>query len=202
MPESNPSDDQGRLTKARELMRGYTSQFKQPVLAWHDIATEMTQRDTEVVLVDVRTAEERAVSVVASAISQEEFLTNKLPRIQEQLRVQQGQEQGEEEPWQEKKKVLVVPYCTIGFRSGQFADKLVRDYGLPRDMVANGEGVVLFSHDPNVRFVRPGASGEHVATNRVHVFGTTWDLCASSLETQIFGMWSWLSNAVWALLRR
>merc|ERR1719469_909914 len=47
---------------------------------------------------------------------------------------------------------LIVPYCTVGYRSGLYCKELVDDHGLPS--VRNGEGVILWTFDGD-GLVRP-----------------------------------------------
>jgi rhodanese-related sulfurtransferase len=82
-------------------------------------------------LIDVRLPEEQAVSMIQSAVSLDEF--------------EAAEANGEYSPeLLAATNVVLVPYCTIGYRSGTYAEKLkARGY---KD-VRNGEGVVMWTHD-------------------------------------------------------
>lgn len=68
---------------------------------------------------------------------------------------------------------LVVTYCTIGARSGRFAAKLSRE-GF--DVVNLRGSILAWAHagQPVVNQQGP--------TNRVHVYGPTWDLLPDGFE--------------------
>ena len=75
----------------------------------------------------------------------------------------------------------VVAYCTIGYRSGEFAEKMA-EKGL---MVFNLEGGIL-------TWVWEGgilhnAAGQTV--KQVHVYAEKWDLAPLGYETTQFGFW-------------
>jgi len=100
----------------------------------------------EVVLVDVREPEERAVSIIPGAITREEF---------EATKSQLG-----DRP--------VVAYCTIGYRSGEFVELLVKE-GIP---ARNLEGSILAWVNAGQPVVDPSGA----ATKRVHTYGRQWAL--------------------------
>ncbi|CAN0412274.1 unnamed protein product, partial [Laminaria digitata] len=101
---------------------------------------------------------------------------------------------------------VVVPYCTVGYRSGVYAKKLL-DLGYPS--VRNGEGVVLWTHDVGSGLVAPKAdvtlagtglgngaedragNGEDVEVKRLHVYGPPWDHAREDFETVIFTPKGW-----------
>ncbi|CAJ1431115.1 unnamed protein product [Effrenium voratum] len=119
------------------------------------------EKGEEIVLVDVRCAEEQQVSMMPGAVTKEHFESQVLPKLR-----------------QEPKGRLVVPYCTAGFRSGIYAKELVK-YGLN---VRNGEGVVMWTFDGN-GLVRPS---ETSLVKEVHVFGKPWDMAAEGYSTVYF----------------
>ena len=98
---------------------------------------------------------------------------------------------------------LVVPYCTVGFRSGLYAKDLLEQHGLQN--VRNGEGVIMWTFDGNglvqpAPATAPEALGRSVTddavvseqaalqnvTKRVHVFGKPWDMAAEGYTTEYF----------------
>ncbi|KAL1521964.1 hypothetical protein AB1Y20_021610 [Prymnesium parvum] len=109
-------------------------------------------------LIDVRTAEERAVSMIPGAISAAAFerLCDEQPET-----VARG---------------ICVPYCTIGFRSGVYCRRL-QHASVPPAKVLNGEGVVLWSHD---------VGAFEGGTRRVHCYGKEWEVAAEGFETVVF----------------
>ncbi|MGB5135155.1 MAG: rhodanese-like domain-containing protein [Prochlorococcaceae cyanobacterium] len=102
-------------------------------------------------LVDVRAAHEQAVSILPGAISRQAF-----ERDRERYRGQ-----------------LIVPYCTIGLRSGLYAQRLI-DEGF---MARNLAGSVLAWAHAGQPFEVGGRS-----TRRVHVYGADWNLLPSGYE--------------------
>lgn len=116
-------------------------------------ADELTQlrKDSSVVIVDVRTEEERAVSWIPGSISKDEFESRRA----------------------EFADSKIVAHCTIGYRSGMYAQELLAS-GVD---VLNLRGSILsWTH----------AGGElendQGPTKRVHVYGKPWNLAAEEYE--------------------
>ena len=107
------------------------------------------------VLVDTRAEEEQNVSVIPGAISVKEFEKN----------------------MEVYKSKIVVAYCTIGFRSGLFARKLIK-----KNIKAyNLEGSILgWVHSGGELRDKQG-----LLTNKVHVFGSSYNLLPPNYE----GVW-------------
>lgn len=135
---------------------------------------ERLRRGEAVVLVDVRDVEEQKVSMIPGAVTQRVFEGEILPSLK-------GQPDGP----------LVVPYCTVGYRSGMYCRALVREHGLSN--VRNGEGIIMWTFDGG-RLVRPTSDGSGpsrapalalespqaaTVTNEVHVYGKTRDALES-----------------------
>ncbi|GMV90880.1 MAG: hypothetical protein AMXMBFR82_06580 [Candidatus Hydrogenedentota bacterium] len=98
------------------------------------------------VLVDVRTEDEREISGIPDAISKAKF---------EQY----------EDAYADK---TIVTYCTIGYRSGIYAETL-REKGLD---ARNLRGSILsWVHEG-----RPVVDPEGAETRRVHIYGPEWNL--------------------------
>lgn len=127
--------------------------------------TELGERlrgGERIVLVDVRTPEEQTVSMIPGALSREAFEAEVLPSLA-----------GDGPKATELKGALVVPYCTVGYRSGLYAQELVQKHGLNPQNVRNGEGVIMWTFDGGA-LVRPlptssageGAAGEGAAAHR------------------------------------
>lgn len=125
---------------------------------------EIEHLGSRAVLVDVRTAPERAVSVIPGAVSREQFEAS----------------HGAVQALQGGK--VVVPYCTIGKRSGMYANSLAKKY--PGLDVRNGEGVVLWALDDG-KFIEPVT---RQPTKRMHVFGPAWAVAPSDVYAVTFGL--------------
>jgi len=97
-----------------------------------------------------------------------------------------------------------VPYCTIGYRSGEYATRLAAKLGPRGVKVRNGQGVLLWTHDGG-ELVTPGSAGGSVASVRaVHTFGKPWDLAPPGYTTVQFGTlgmaWHGLAHKVRSIL--
>lgn len=103
----------------------------------------------DVVLVDVRTAEEQAVSMLPGAIRAVDV-----------------------DPEELRGRVLVA-YCTIGARSGEWA-LVQREAGLDVRNLAGG--VLAWTHSGRA------LQGPDGPTRRVHVYGRRWSLARSDYE--------------------
>lgn len=139
------------------------------------------QSDSEsnMILVDVRSREERAVSMVPGAITSEEF--ESLIKCNPEM----------------DKSMLIIPYCTIGYRSGKYGSALIRDHGFKN--VRNGEGIVLWTYAEGSSLVRK-KDGIEESTHKVHTFGSAWDLAADKYSTVQFGTFSFIYQGLSALL--
>lgn len=133
-----------------ELVK-YAGKFSVPTASASTVLE--LQSSGNVVLVDVRSDEEINVSRLPGAITQAEF-----------ERLDKSAYAGK----------TIVPYCTIGYRSGQYATKLLAAGGLGEGcQVLNGEGVVPWTHKSGGRPLVDHLGNE---TMKVHVYGPTWDL--------------------------
>ena len=71
----------------------------------------------------------------------------------------------------------LVPYCTIGYRSGEYARKLMKRGGRGEGCtVLNGAGVVEWTHSSGGESLVTGPASAPTQTKQVHVFGPKWDL--------------------------
>jgi len=113
----------------------------------------------KVVFVDVRKPAERDISMLPGAVSAEVY----------EMRGAQFKDR------------TVVAYCTIGYRSGKFAEKMA-EKGL---MVFNLEGGIL-------AWVWEGGSLQDAGgqtVKQVHVYAEKWDLAPGGYATTRFGLW-------------
>ena len=102
--------------------------------------------------VDVRKEAEQEVSMLPGAITDKEFL---------------------KKPGAYRDR-LVIAYCTIGYRSGGFAQKLQKK-SIP---VLNLQGGILVWLHAHGKVYKHGK-----AVNRVHVYGKKWDLVPSAYKS-------------------
>lgn len=106
--------------------------------------------DNDYVLLDVRTAPERKVSIIQGAIPVSDFHGS-------------------------ANNTIIVCYCTIGYRSGLEATRIKQRW--PDATVYNLDGIVAFSHaittnNSRLKLVNP-STGETVQT--VHTFAALWN---------------------------
>lgn len=181
-PRSKAEDMEARKARAEVMADTYAKKFSQPLISAADLADALRnsrEGGGKVVLVDVRSPEERAVSVMEDAIHGERGLE---ALSDAELTA----------------AALIVPYCTIGYRSGRVAERLVRERGLASERVRNGAGVVLFSHHPDLVFIDP-LSGAR--TRKLHVFGREWDIASLDYTTETFDTWwSYVKQGLGVLL--
>lgn len=137
------------------MYRQYAREFPQVKGITAAELKSLQQQGEKVVLVDVRSPEEIAVSHISGSITAEEFESN--------LMQNSGQYRGRK----------IVAYCTIGYRSGLYAQKLQN-----RIEILNLEGSLLaWSHAAGNLLDARGNS-----TNKVHVFGRQWQLTSEAYE--------------------
>lgn len=146
-----PADDAGKRARIAELYRGYREKFPDvPGISPQELSGRLD--DPDLVLVDVREPEERAVSTLPGAISREELA----------------------ERSDELAGRRIVTYCTLGYRSGLVAESL-REQGWD---ATNLEGSILGWTHAGGDLV----DAEGQPTRRVHVYSKRWDLAADGYE--------------------
>lgn len=177
----------------------YTAGFKDdgpPVIPTVELKQRL-EHSEEIVLVDVRLPDEQRVSMIPGAVTQEVFESEILPSLQECA----------SEP------ALVVPYCTVGYRSGLYARMLVKEKGLKN--VRNGEGVLMWTFDGD-GLVRPcdgktptrapklctgtlkdPSEAEALQVKEVHVYGPTWNIAAEGYKTIMFSQAGGALRIIW-----
>jgi sodium/bile acid cotransporter 7 len=149
----NPVDlpDAEKRARIDELYESYKSKFPNaPEMTVETLAKELAGPEPPVI-VDVRSDEEREVSMIPGAISKKEF--------------EKGRDQfsGRE----------VVTYCTIGYRSGRYTQRLVDDGWDAHNL----RGSILAWTHGGGELHRDGSP-----TRRVHVYGKAWNLAADGYE--------------------
>lgn len=135
------------------MYQKYAEEFPQVKSITAEELQQLQSQNRKLVLVDVRSPEERKVSIIPGAIALEEF--------EENLEQHSNSE------------AMIIAYCTIGYRSGKYAQKL-RQQGIN---ILNLEGSLLaWSH----------SQGELVndfgSTKQVHVYGRQWELTAGNYQ--------------------
>lgn len=117
-----------------------------PLISTQELKAKLKQKEA-VVLVDVRTPEEQKVSMIPGAVTREVFEAETLHTLigtdkpgQSDVKVGPDISEGS--------SVLVVPYCTAGYRSGVYCRELMSKYSL--NNVVNGEGIIMWAFDVGV----------------------------------------------------
>jgi len=103
-------------------------------------------KNEDIILVDIREAKEQKVSMLKNAITESEFIKN----------------------FEKYKKKKIVVYCTIGFRSGKFAEKHKK-----LDIYNLEGGILAWSHFQG-KFYQ-----NNVETNKVHIYSKDWNFLNS-----------------------
>ena len=145
--------------KAEELFNNYSGKFKSPTITTNDILS----RGDSVLLVDVRSEEEIQVSIKKNAITQKDFenlLSQDVGSLSDKV---------------------IVPYCTIGYRSGQYADSLKKKY--PSFEVYNGPGVLLWA------FHNAPLTCNGKETKMVHTFSSQFSVLPSTHTSTTVPWW-------------
>lgn len=181
---SFPSVDPIASDEILQLLR-QTKQVVKPV----DSSSSAAASPTAVWLVDVRSSPEREVSFIPHSVSKDTF-------EQQLKRMDEDQRRDAQANW------LVVPYCTVGYRSGAYAEQLQRR-GFAN--VRNGEGILLWTYlrDSDAQLVRgeysddaaySNTSGGEVsstvaAADSVHTFASMWNLASDRYRPVLFNYW-------------
>ena len=135
------------------MYQKYAQEFPQVASITVDQLQNLQQQKKNIVLVDVRSPQEREVSIIPGAIALEEFEENL-----EQYR---------------HSDAMIIAYCTIGYRSGRYVQKL-QHKGIN---IFNLEGSLLaWSH------VQGELINDTGSTKKVHVFGRQWELTADDYQ--------------------
>ena len=138
--------------KLRVAILKATKDLKGPIIKAPELMAILD--DTNLVLIDIRQPAEQEVSMLPHALTTAEFAA----------RFRQGIP---------KEKRLVV-YCTIGYRSGKYAQELAKQ-GIKAQ---NLEGGVLMWSFAGGKFLMkdPNAKGERIETTRIHVYDREWNI--------------------------
>eukprot|EP00040_Diaphanoeca_grandis_P020330 m.108142 g.108142 ORF g.108142 m.108142 type:complete len:194 (+) comp27850_c0_seq1:278-859(+) len=167
--------------KAQHACNTYTAMFADVEVA---DSIEILEDPTKFLLIDCRTAAEQAVSVINGAVLQSEFEAENYNDTRTQMLASK----------------TLVPYCTIGYRSGVYARKLKTQYGATGVNIKNGEGVLMWTHKGGSLVELENRKEK---TSRIHTFGSAWNLAPSHTEAVFFGPWEmWLRVLVTGVSQR
>ncbi len=117
--------------------------------------------DTDLVLIDIRQPKEQVISMLPHALSTFQFAQQFRKGIPSAKRI--------------------VVYCTIGFRSGKYAETLARQ-GIKSENLEGG--ILAWSFAGGELFTR-NSEGAMVATNRIHTYSKEWNL----VHPDYVGVW-------------
>lgn len=157
------SDDLSDARK-KEIVDQLYNGYKKELPTVKDIQpTEAIQllRLDKIVLVDVRTPAEMNISMLPGAITKDDYLKG--------LDSYRG--------------LTAVAYCTIGYRSGTFAEKMAAR-GIEIKNLAGG--LLAWVHDGGQVY----RDGKEV--KQIHVYGPKWDYPPSGYNTVMFGLFGLL----------
>ena len=145
---SKPQLDAEKLETIRGMYEEYRKEFPGvPALTPERVTDGM-------VVVDVRTDDEIGVSRIAGAITEAKFRADRNGLIDRKI----------------------VVYCTIGARSGEYAERL-REKGFDAYNLAGS--ILAWTHAG-----KPLVDAEGKTTKHLHVYGREWDLAPDGYETQ------------------
>lgn len=152
-----PLSDKEKKTAVYAMYEGYRTKDFPDVPDIHPKEALALLESQPVVFVDTRTKDEMAVSTLPEAIPPSTFLGHSA----------------------HYKNKLVIAYCTIGYRSGKFAQEM-KSNGVQVRNLAGGilawvlEGGKIHNTD-----------GE---TKKIHVYGKQWDYPAAGYSSVRFGL--------------
>ena len=149
---SQESSDEKLHQQALVMYDEYKKDFQQV----RDINAETAiglLSDPDVVFVDVRRRKEQAVSMIPGAITADEFKDHL-------------------EQYRDKR---IITYCTISYRSGKLASRLMNKGISVTNLRA---GLLGWVHAGGPLIDDSGA------TNRLHVYGRKWDMAPENIATQ------------------
>ena len=147
IPSGLYSDDKTNLNKIISTYSELCGSIKAPTISVQKLMKDLKTK--KVLFIDVREPEEQQVSTLPNAITEKEFLKN---------------------PEQHKEQTIVA-YCTIGYRSGKFAEKF------KQWKILNLEGGILAWSYFNGKVYKNGKE-----TDNVHVYSEKWNFLNSKYK--------------------
>lgn len=170
---SSSADTTSRKKELDKLVVGLTTKFSAVPHLPPSVVKDLQATGTPITLIDTRSNEEQDVSTIPGSLTMEEF----------------------ERREKELSNTKIIAYCTIGFRSSQYAGEL-RKRGLD---ASNLEGSILaWTHEGLPLVTKDKTSGQEVPSKKVHVFGDQWKLQGEGYEPVTFkyGMLSYAKSAI------
>ena len=149
---------------------------KVPAISTQEIL-DLQRNGRNYYLIDVRSDAERNIGMIPNAVTSEYF--------EKELKSKCN------------KDAILIPYCTIGYRSGAYGTKLVTE-GFQN--VRNGDGVVLWTYSGQP-FVK-GDGERKTSTFEVNTFGKKWDLAANNYTTTQLSLFEFASYLSYEAIKR
>ena len=147
-----PPEDEKKQAKIIELYEDYKKRsFPGVIDVEPRLALDLAKRPG-VVFVDVRSPEERRISMIPGSITDEKLLEN----------------------LEQYRNHIIIGYCTISYRSGKLAQELMTKKGIT--MYNLRGGLLAWVHDGGKVVDQKGE------TKRIHVYGRKWNLAPSTYE--------------------
>lgn len=142
------ASDKSKLEKINQMYKSYKQHFSKVSDINAKEAHELKQKQ-KVIFVDVREKKEQQISMIPEAIDKETFLKNK----------------------SQYRNAIIIPYCTIGYRSGLFCQKLSKEGYKARNL----KGSILAWAHAGLKLKQ-----QDKVTTKVHVYGKKWNLLPAS----------------------
>jgi sodium/bile acid cotransporter 7 len=170
---SSSAGPSNRKKELDELVNGLTTKFPDVEHLPPRAVRDLQATGSPVILIDTRTKEEQEVSIIPGSLTIEEFESRE----------------------KEFSKTKIVAYCTIGYRSSQYAGQLkARGFD-----ASNLKGSILaWTHEQLPLVTKDKITGQETETKTIHVFGDSWKLQADGYEPVVFkyGMLSYAKSAI------
>ena len=147
---SNDLSDAAKYQKVENLSNGYKTKYPHVLDLTPRQAMDLIA-DQKAIFIDTREPKESQVSMLPGAISVKEFLSN----------------------YESYEDHVKIAYCTISYRSGQFAEKYQND-SIP---VYNLRGGMLAWLHQGGRIYN-----QYGETDRIHIYGEEWNLAPEGYE--------------------
>ena len=144
--------EEGNLQKVEFLAKGVAKVFPEvPNLSSKEIVQLLKQKSQNFILVDVRTQKEQDISIIPGAISKEHFEKNI-------------------DKFKGKK---VIAYCTIGFRSSRYVEKLLKKGHNAFNLWGS---ILAWAHEGGELVIK------HKKTKKIHTYSRFWNLLPKGYE--------------------
>jgi rhodanese-related sulfurtransferase len=153
-PLSRPGPGLSRAEKLEGKLRVAMLKANKDITGQWIKAAELKSilNDTNLILIDVRQLPELDISIIPGALSTAQFAS----------RFRTGIPAGRR----------IVVYCTIGYRSGKYAEQLAA-MGIKSENLEGGMLMWSFAGGP---LIAKNEKDQWVATNRIHVYDAEWNI--------------------------